>query len=105
MVLTILTYYVDVFVVRKANAEVRDLVLSLFRSVEYFRRIRERVPRTIARRGICVADRTDNRLSSSKKLLAMTSYARRVFGIIGYILERSVTLAYFVPVGGWKLVA
>ena len=64
------------------------VVRKLDRELQFYRRIPERKPRVIPRRGLRMAHGADRRLGAAKELRPMTAYARIVTRIILDIRKR-----------------
>src|ERR1044071_43665 len=101
----VLSEHVLVLVVREIDLELGGSRLTLRRFIERHARVREGMARTIARGRVRVTDRADDGSRTREELLAMTVGTRRVFGIVGHVLERGRTFAHLVPVRSRKLVA
>lgn len=63
---------IDMFVVREIDAERRHGGLPFLRGIKYICRVRERVPRAVARRRVGVTVRADDGPGSLEELPAMT---------------------------------
>lgn len=95
----------NMFIVWKSDGKIRLGVFTLRRLVEDLTRIWERMPRTVTRRRICMANRTDLRRCTLKELLLVAIQAGWVLWIFGHIGKGGGAGSYLVPVFGWKFMA
>jgi len=100
------TFLVLMFVMRKVNCKLRDVVSRKLAGIRNVTKTRKPVSRSVERRGFHMTVGTDLRSWSfaREELLPVTIQTRCMFGKLGHIRERRIAFANFLPVFGGKLV-
>ena len=100
------TLLVLVFLMRKLNRKLRDVVARKLAGIDHITKTRKQKARRISRRRFHVTIRTDPRRRpfTREELPPVTIQTRRMLWKLGHIRKRRVAFADFLPVFGRKLV-